>query len=394
MSENNSDNNESGGDISSKEARLGLRTWIEIDQKAIENNYKQFRSIISTATKLMAVVKSNAYGHGLVDFSKAVSALGVDWLAVDSIAEAVRLRKEKIDKPILVLGYTLPERMQEAIDKNISLTISNTFELGGLIDLHLKGKIKAHIKIDTGMHRQGFMEPELEPVMGFLKQHKDVLEVQGVYTHFAAAKDPDHPEDTENQVKIFEKWLAAFKKANLTPIVHAAATGATILFPKTHYDMVRVGIGFHGLWPSSEVRAYYQKKLKLKPTLTWKTIVCEIKTLAIGEKVGYDFTHQVERETRMAVCPIGYWHGYSRSLSGLGDVLVKGVRCRVLGRVSMDMIVIDITDVASPAIGDEVVLIGTSGDDYLSAHDVANLAGVSTYEFVTRVNPLIKKIYK
>jgi alanine racemase len=236
------------------------------------------------------------------------------------------------------------------------------------------------------------MEYERDHVVEFLHDHKNTFDIEGLYTHFASAKDPERPEDTKEQSNVFEEWIGAFKKSGISPIVHAAATGATILFPETHYDMVRIGIGFHGLWPSAEVQAYYQKNFNLIPSLSWKTIISEIKTVKEGERIGYDFTHTVRRETILAVCPIGYWHGYFRSLSGVGLVLINGIRCDVVGRVSMDMVVIDITDVPKTAIGDEVVLIGASGDDYISAHDIANLAGVSTYEFVTRINPLIKKI--
>ncbi|MCC2630472.1 MAG: alanine racemase [Candidatus Paceibacter sp.] len=352
-------------EISTRDARLGLRTWIEIDTKAIENNYQIFRSLLKPETKLLSVVKSNAYGHGLVDFSKHIEKLGIDWLAADAVVEALRLRKEGIEVPILVLGYTLPERMQEAINNNISLTISNMYALQGLKQLGLEGKMKIHIKVDSGMHRQGFMEDELDAVLEFLLKHKNEIEVEGLYTHFASAKDPTQIVETTFQVKVFEQWIHAFKKAGFKPLVHAAATGAAILFPETHYDMVRIGIGLHGLWPSAEVQAHRQKEMPLMPTLSWKTIVSEIKTLPTGSKIGYDFTHTV----------------------------IHGIRVKVLGRVSMDMLVIDITDIPQTKIGDEVVLIGASEDNYLSAHDVALLSGVSTYEFVTRINPLIKKIY-
>jgi alanine racemase len=379
--------------IGNREARLGYRTWIELDQKAIEHNYKVFRSIIDPKTKLMSVVKSNAYGHGLVDFSKKVTELGVDWLAVDSIVEALRLRQEGITVPILVLGYTLPERMQEAIDTDISITISSLFALQGLKELNLKGKLNVHIKIDSGMHRQGFMVHEREQVMHVLKDHSDELEIEGLYTHFAAAKDPALPGETMQQVAVFKIWIEALKTAGHSPIIHAAATGATLLFKETHFDMVRVGIGMHGLWPSKEVQDYLQKKMPLKPSLAWKTIIGELKTIPAGSRIGYDFTEEVHRETKVAICPIGYWHGYNRSLSSMGVVLVHGVKAKILGRVSMDMIMIDVTDVPKTAIGDEVVLIGHSEEAYLGAHEVAGLAGVSTYEFITRINPLIKKIY-
>jgi alanine racemase len=371
----------------------GFRTWIEVDTKAIAHNYNIFRSLIKAPTKLMSVVKSNAYGHGLVDFSKQISALGVDWLGVDSVVEGLRLRKERIDKPILTLGYTLPERIPDAIRNNISLTISNMFALRGLKNLNLKEKVNIHIKVDSGMHRQGFMEDEQKIVIDFLLNHKNSIEVEGLYTHFAAAKDPAHPEFTKEQMKIFKTWIEAFKKAGMKPIIHAAATGAALLFPETHFDIVRIGIGFHGLWPSAETEAYLQKNIELKPTLTWKTIISETKDLPVGAKIGYDFTHTIDRKTKIAVCPIGYWHGYSRSLSNRGLVLVHGIRAKVLGRVSMDMIIIDVTDISKVAIGDEVVLIGRSGDDCIGAHEIGLLADESDYEFITRLNPLIKKIY-
>lgn len=379
--------------VETREARLGVRTWIEIDTEALAHNYRIFRSLIKKDTKLLSVVKSNAYGHGLVDFSREVTKLGVDWLAVDSVVEALRLRHEGIKQPILVLGYTLPERMQEAIDSDISLTLSNVFALQGLKDLNLHGKLKVHIKVDTGMHRQGFMENEMKIVISTLTSHQDILIIEGLYTHFAEAKDPLYPEETEKQTESFMRWINAFSRAGFKPITHAAATGATILFSQTHFDMVRIGIGFHGLWPSAEVKASAERKITLKPTLSWKTIIGELKTIPAGSGVGYDLTEKVKRETFMAVCPIGYWHGYFRSLSSVGVVLVNGVRAKVLGRISMDMIVVDVTDVPHPKIGDEVVLVGASGKEYLSAHEVADLAGVSTYEFVTRINPLIKKIY-
>ena len=194
-------------------------------------------------------------------------------------------------------------------------------------------------------------------------------------------------------MKIFALWIDAFKKAGFKPIVHAAASGATMIFPETHFDMVRIGIGFHGLWPSVEIRESLENKKKLEPTMSWKTIISELKTLPAGSSVGYDFIETMKRETKLAVCPIGYWHGYFRSLSSVGIVLVNGVRVKVLGRVSMDMITIDVTDVPNPAVGDEVVLIGSSGEEYIGAHEISAIAEVSVYEFVTRINPLIKKLY-
>ncbi len=377
----------------SKEDRAGLRTWIEIDSQAIENNYKVFRSLISSETKLMSIVKSNAYGHGLVDFSRLVSNLGVDWLGVDSIVEALRLRQEGIKKPILVLGYSLPERVEEAVLNDISITLSSMTGLESMVALALDKPIKAHIKIDSGMHRQGFMEPEMPSVIEYLKKHSDRISVEGMYTHFAAAKNPAEPELTHEQLAVFKKWVAAFKDAGFSPIIHAAATGATLLFPETHFDMVRVGIGFHGIWPSKEAKEFAEKKVMMKPTLTWKTLVSEAKKLNKGEKIGYDFTETLTRDSVVAICPIGYWHGFPRALSSIGHVLIRGAKAKVLGRVAMDMIVVDITDVAGIDVGDEVVVIGRSGSKIQSADMIADLLSMSVYEFITRIDPLIKKFY-
>ncbi len=243
------------------------------------------------------------------------------------------------------------------------------------------------------MHRQGFMENDREGIITFLKEHQDLIEVEGIYTHFAATRGLQDKEPTYKQVDFFNVWIEAFHNAGFKPIVHAARTGSSVLFPETVFDMVRVGMGFHGIWPTPETEEYMKGKAELKPTLAWKTIISETKTIPAGDKIGYDYTEGVTRESKIAVCPIGYWHGFPTSLSSKGFVLVHGQKAKVLGRVSMDMIVIDVTDIAQSAIGDEVVLIGKSEEAYLGAKEQATLANNSPYEFITRINPLIKKIY-
>ncbi|NQV88661.1 MAG: alanine racemase [Parcubacteria group bacterium] len=373
----------------------GLRTWIEVDRKAIKNNYGQFRKLIPKSCKLCSVVKSNAYGHGLVDFSKEVVSLGADWLAVDSVVEATRLRDEGIQIPILVLGFTLPEMIQSAREKDISITVSSFESLNTLSKLSKtkEQKLKIHIKIDSGMYRQGFVEVDQKKVVEILKKNKDFLEVEGLCTHFASAKNPAFPADTNKQIVIFKKWRASFQKAGFKTITHASATSGAILFPEAHFDMVRIGIGMYGMWPSVEVREFAKRKVKLEPVLSWKTLISEIKKLPAGTRVGYDFTETLKRKSTVAICPIGYWHGYFRSLSSIGEVLVRGKRAKIIGRVSMDMITVDITDIPDAKVLDEVVLLGRSQKDCISTEDIAFISGTNHYEFVTRINPLIKKIY-
>ena len=378
----------------------GLRTWIEIDKSAIKHNYQILRKTISKKCLLMAVVKSNAYGHGLLDFAKNITSLGADWLGVDSVTEAIPLRKSGIKKPILILGFTLPKMLKEAVRQGLSVTISSFESLKEVekIKNKLKGKskIKIHIKVDTGMHRQGFLEKDLPQVIEILKnlsKKKSDLVIEGLFTHFAAGKNPNLPTFTIEQLKEFEKWRAAFNEAGFTPIIHASASAGTFLLPRAHFDMVRVGISLYGIWPSEEVRSHAENKISLKPILSWKTLIGEIKTIPAGSKIGYDGTETVIKETQIAICPIGYWHGFPRSLSSVGYVLVGGRKCRVLGRVSMDMITIDIGGVKEVKVGAEVVVLGKQGGEEITAHDMAILAGTSGYEIVTRINPLIKRIY-
>jgi len=385
-----------------------LRTWIEIDTKALRSNIGAFRRLIGAKTLLMAVVKSNAYGHGLEEFARAGQAIkladrrpGIDWFGVDTFAEARRLRKAGIRKPILVLGYTLPAYFREAGRRNISLTLSTFENIKALKRLRPQPKI--HIKIDTGLHRQGFLPEEIHRVINELKRAGIIKEVEGVYTHLAAAKDKTNSffnRYTLAQLGKFEKAYLDFEAHGFLPFLrHAAATAATIWYPQSRYDLVRIGIGLYGLWPSMGTRQTANREspiagIKLKPILVWKTLVSEIKSIPAGSYIGYDLTERTIGNTRLAILPVGYWHGFSRRLSGSGEVLIRGRRCRVLGLVSMDMTAVDVTNIPGVRIGDQAVIIGRQGKEEVSAYELAKKIGTSHYEVVTRINPLIKRIYK
>lgn len=377
----------------------GLRTWIELDRSAMKHNLAEFRSIIPKKTKLCAVVKSNAYGHSLVDFSKETEKSGADWLAVDSVIEGLRLREEGIKLPILILGYTLPGKMREAIDAGLSISISHFEGLREIMNIGRKnissgsGVLipKIHIKVDTGMHRQGFILSDASKLLKLLTDAKGVVEVEGLFTHFAAAKNPAYPEHTKKQLAEFQQWLDMFKKAGLDPIVHAASTAGTILFKEAHFDMVRIGIGLYGLWPSLETKAFAERDISLKPVLSWKTIVGEVKALKGGGAVGYDFTETLPKDAKIAILPVGYWHGYPRALSGIGTVLINNMPAKIIGRVSMDMIIVDVTRIKNVKVGDEAVLLGALKEP--TAEGMAIILGESWYELLTRLNPLIKKFF-
>jgi alanine racemase len=370
--------------------RAGLRTWIEVDTRALRKNYRIFRAKLQKNTKLMAVVKSNAYGHSLIDFSRTTQRFGAHWFGVDSIVEARALRREGIKKPILVLGSTLPEWYLEAAQNNISVTISSFESLEKALRQGTTRKpLKVHIKVDTGMHRQGFMPADIERVLPYFQDKQNCILFEGLYTHFAAAKNPAFPQDTKKQIEEFEFASRAVADAGFKPIRHAAATSGTLLFPESHFDMVRIGIGMYGYWPSRETRAFCERRIELKPALTWKTIIGEIKDLPAGSAVGYDFAETLAKQSRVAILPVGYWHGYPRALSCIGYVVIRGKRAKVIGRVSMDMIVVDISRIKNPRIRDEVTLLGAG----ITADELADLSGTINYEIITRINPLIKRIY-
>ncbi len=366
----------------------GLRTWVEINKKDLHHNVDQFKSLLKKGTRFGAVIKSNAYGHGLFTIAKLLENKA-DWLLVDTFIEGLHLREAGIKNPTLVLGYTLPTHFEAAAAHNISLAVSQFESLKKIVVMKRPPKI--HLKVDTGMHRQGFYEhqvPEIKTLIGSARF------LEGVYTHFASAKDFNYPGYTEKQFKVFQSITGAFKKSTFPGVLyHAAASGGAIVSPKTHLDMVRVGMGLYGYYPSAEIRdqmiTLASKKITLKPILSWKTIVSEVKSVEAGEPIGYDLTEYLPKETNIAILPIGYWHGYDRGLSSVGEVLIRGKRRCVLGRVSMDMVTVK---AKNARMSDEVTLIGTQGREAIYADEVARRIGTTQYEFLTRINPLIERI--
>lgn len=367
------------------------RTWIEIDSRAARKNYEIFRKLIGPKVKLWAVVKSNAYGHGLLVFSQLANSLGVDGFCVDSLVEGLRLRQAGVKKPILVLGPTLPALFGAALKNKITLSISNFEALKFLAKE--KSPPEFHLKIDTGMHRQGFYLGDLPRVIKIsnLKSRALGQKLTGLFTHFASAKDINYPTYTEKQFKIFKKAVKIFEQAGFKNLVkHATATGGTLIDKKYHLDAVRVGIGLYGLWPSRELEMQFPK-IHLRPVLSWRAVASEVKNLEAGDYVGYDLVERLREKTKMAVVPIGYWHGFPRSLSSVGEVLLHGHRAKVLGRVSMDLITIDARGIKCRP-GDVVTLLGRDEEEELQAYEVSVKAGTIPYEFLTRLNPLMERV--
>jgi len=356
----------------------GVRTWVEIDTDAIVSNIQAVRKRIGNV-KCAGVVKSNAYGHGMELVAQTAIRAGVEWLCVDELHEAITLRDAGITKPVLVLGHTLPELFEIAVEKDISITISSLHSLGQVSE-----NLKIHLKVDTGMHRQGFLPEEIDGVLSKIKN------IEGVYTHFASLDSHTHDAFSQKQLETFTRVLEKIEKQRIKPIVHASASSGTLSSGDFHFDMVRLGVAMYGLWPSQEMKKELSGELELKPVLSWKSIVTEVKTISKGEKIGYGCTFETERETKIAIIPVGYWHGFARGLSNKGHVLVDGMRVPIVGNISMDMTAADVTDIDVVNIYDEVTLIGED----IPAEEMAGHLGTINYEVVTRINPLIPHVQK
>ena len=364
-------------------------TWAEVDLKAIEHNYKQVRRLVGKNTSIMVVVKANAYGHGIVEISAVLERLGVDYLGVATTDEAVRLREHGRKTPILVLGSVLPDEVRVLIDSDITLTLCSK----DLVDVIRKEsasgrKAKVHLKIDTGMGRIGIWHEEALNFIKNLAQEGNV-EIEGIYTHFSSAGRDDF--FTNYQIEAFEKLLMKLEGFDIRiPIRHAANSIATVDFKRSHLNLVRPGLIIYGMYPKHT----FPKLIKLKPALSLKTKIVYIKETPPGRSISYGRTYVTQKHTRIATLPIGYADGYARNLSNKAEVLVRGRRAHIVGKVTMDQMMIDIGHIKSARIGDDVVLIGKQGRDEIRPEKLARLAETIAYEFVCGISNRVPRVYK
>jgi len=371
------------------------RTWLEVDTGALAHNLGQFRSRSGAETRLGAVVKSNAYGHGSRLAASAFVDAGADWLCVNELDEALDLRGAGFETPILIMGWTPPARMDEVVDADVRPVV---YDLPSLEALSAAASARGrrhpvHLKVETGTHRQGLNPQVWEPVLERLASDPS-LHLEGAYTHFANIEDTTDHSFAERQLARFDEALHALKEAGLDPPLKHAA----ILFEKTEMDLLRIGIALYGVWPSRETLASAKEsgthEMDLRPALTWKTRLAQVQSVPEGEYIGYGCTHRTTRETRVAVIPVGYYEGYPRALSGIAHVLVRGRRAPVLGRVCMNLCMIDVTDVPEIGTGDEVVLLGVQGEDSIPVERVAGWAGTIPYEILARIHGGLPRIPK
>ena len=371
------------------------KTWIEVSKSALFHNVRVFRKSIGKNVKIAAVVKANAYGHGL---KETVSLLKgkVDVFAVDGIDEALAVHRIDGSLPVLVLGYITLSNLSVPIESGISFVVYNIDTLKKIASLKLSRPAKIHLKIETGLNIQGIKKNELSKFLQFIKTHKKSFILEGVSTHFANIEDTLDPTFAKKQLGEFKEAVKAIRKQGFAPaMVHCAASAGTLLYPETHFSMVRVGFGIYGWWMSIETRVSIlaqKRNLVLKPVLTWKSIVAQIKNLSVGESVSYGQTWFAVRKTKIAVIPVGYSDGYDRRLSNIGRVIINGCYAIVVGRVAMNMIMVDVSDIKDVKLENEVALLGNMDGLKISADEIAKKIGTINYEVVARISPFIPRI--
>lgn len=363
---------------------VNRRSWVEVDGRALRHNLKVVRGLIPRTTQLMAVVKANAYGHGLVAMSCELAAIGIDWLGVANVAEGIALREAGIGIPIMLLSATLPEEMTEAVRHNLTPIVSSYHE-ALLFDRAARSRKKVvdvHFKIDTGMGRLGCWHEQAREELAQVRLLPGVA-VRGLCTHFASADD--NPSLTRAQWKL----IAPFFTENKDLVHHAANSPAMVRRYGFHADLVRAGLAIYGVAPAKT-----SKPLGLRPALTWKSRISLLREVKPGRTVSYGATYRARSIERHAVVTMGYGDGYFRLHSNKGHLLVRGRRCPIRGRVTMDQIMIDVTRVPGCRVGDEVVALGHQGGAEIAAQELAIHAQTIPWEILTNIGARVPRAYR
>lgn len=367
---------------------------IHLSRKSLQENLSFIRSVVGKDVVVSSVVKGNAYGHGIETFTQLAYKCGVRHFSVFSGDEAYSVYHSLPgDAEIMIMGFLRPEQLDWAIRKGISF-FAFTFQiLEQSIELSRKHhkKARVHIEVETGMNRTGFDQKNWDRVIGLLKNHEAELEVSGLCTHFAGAESIANYYRNEKQKEVYKKAVELFKKNDIHPKrLHTCCSAAMMRYPEMHYDMVRVGIMQYGFWPSPEIFTEYvsstpDKHSPLKRLISWTTQVMSVKSVNTGEFIGYGTNFMAPYPMRIAIIPVGYAHGFSRSMSNQGKVLVRGKVATVVGMVNMNSIAVDITDIPNVDTGDEVILIGKKGRQERSVASFSELSSQLNYELLTRL---------
>jgi alanine racemase len=369
-----------------KQGSAERSTQAVVNLQAISDNIAQIRRRVGDRRDLMAVVKADAYGHGAVPVSRAAMRSGATCLGVSSPQEGEELRKAGLDIPILVLGLIQPEEAYKSVGLKLEQTICS-LELASALDQEARKastRVNVHVKVDTGMGRIGILPEDILPFVRKIRRFQN-LNLKGIFSHFSSADDADKT-FARKQMEIFNSLVREIEAAGIhLPQKHIANSAAILDLPESYLDLVRPGIMIYGLYPSLHV----SRSLKLRPAMTLRTKISYVKWLPAGTPVSYGCTFFTQKETRVATLPVGYADGYSRLLSNQGTVLIKGQRAPLIGRVCMDMCLVDASRIRNVRAGDEVILFG----EELSVDEVARNMGTINYEVVCGVGKRVPRIY-
>jgi len=379
-------------------------TWAEIDLNAYAHNIRELRRITRPGARLMAVVKADGYGHGAVEAARTALQNGAAALGVARIQEAVHLRTAGLEAPILIFGYSPSESAETLIEYELIQTVYSTQTAEAFSAYaHRRGKkIKVHLKVDSGMGRLGLLLDDLAgpgpnevPAAVCLREVETIsrlagLEVEGIFTHFATADSTDKTY-AKSQLERFLNFLATLRRAGLMPpLAHAANSGALIDLPDSHLDMVRPGIATYGLYPSDEVN---KNSVQLIPVMALKSRIIHLKKVPAGFSISYGSTFRTKKETTIATVPIGYADGLNRLLSSSGYMLVNGRKAPIVGRVCMDLTMLDVGAISGVEIEDEVVVFGQQGNQAITADEIAAKLNTINYEVVTSITARVPRVY-
>jgi alanine racemase len=366
-------------------------TAAEVDLGALAFNYQQIRRLIPPPVKMLAVVKADAYGHGAIPVSRKLEELGTDFLGVASVPEGVELRQAGLRKPILILSGVYLEEVEEVVSHRLTPMIFrlDTAKALAAAAKQRQATIPVHIKIDTGMGRIGLL-PEHAPAFVQRLKDFDSLEIEGIATHLSTADEED-PCFAEEQLTRFSRTLEEIKKVGVTPsFSHVANSAALVNLPAARNTLVRPGIMLYGSYPAPSLKP----KIALRRVMSWKSRVADVREVPAGYPISYGRTFVTEHTSILAAIPVGYADGYSRQLSNRGEVLIKGKRAPIVGRVCMDWTMADVTAIPTVAAGDEVVLMGSQVGEEITVEEIGAWAGTISYEILCSVGRRVQRIYK
>ena len=373
-------------------------TWVEVDETALEENARSLKARVGGECVFAPVVKANGYGHGLVIAAKAFIRGGADWLCVHELDEAMQLREAGVTHPVYVVGYIPPSDAASVVASDVRVVIYDVQLVEALNEAGREAGqvVKVHVKLETGNHRQGVEEEEAWALVQAISKASHVT-LEGLSTHFADVEDTTNHAYARTQLERFSAFAKRCTDAGIgIPMLHTANSAATLLWTHAHGDMVRSGIAAYGLWPSNEtlITALQgsEETLRLRTALSWKARVAQVKEVPSGAYVGYGRTFRTTHPSRIAVLTVGYYDGYDRKLSNQAFVLIDGHRAPVRGRVCMNMVMVDVTHVPRVQVGDEVVLLGRSGDETITAEMMAEWAGTIHYEVISRIHERIPRV--